>query len=239
MSDIDLINGNGGNGNPGDSFYVRGTGFTAAATIAANSITVGGGATGHAATVIDANGEFGPLYVKITSAITTEGFYNIVVTTSAGATTFSSYWEVIAGCGFCDIYRRGDIDKNEFKTDMMREYIPEALAEFEGEMKGFLDETDFPFDVGAYPKVAIGLIADLTVAIFYERRGMSKDYIDKANSIRKDVMNKFDRIKTRRLRLKFPDGTWCGVIPHYNVKNTNTNDFHNVTAVNEDDYDEE
>jgi hypothetical protein len=239
MSEIVLINGGGGNGNPGDSFFMRGTGFTPAATIAANSTTVGGGATGHAAIVVDSNGEFGPVYVTITSAITTAGFYNIIVTTNGGAATFASYWEVIEGCGFNDIYRRGDIDKNEAKPDVMREYIPEALAEFEGEMKGFLDDSDFPFTVGAYPKVAVGLIADLAVALFYERRGMSKDYIDKANSIRKEVMTKLDRIKTRKLRLKFPDGTWCGVIPHYSVKNTNTNDFHNVTEVNEDDYEEE
>jgi len=229
---IYMLNGGGGSGQDNDTMLIKGDGWVASETI--NTITVGGMTTSFRVPTCDGNGRFGPLLVIITQPITTTGYKDVIVTCSTtSATTFTGYWYVSEGCGFNDIYRRGDIDPEEYTEDLLLRTIEEARFQFNGMVRGFLSSASFPFTLGNYPPVVIQLIADIAIALIYERKGTSKEYKDMSQNIRKGVDERIMKIRRRQEKLYLPDSTVVACSELYKKTDADYGDFSEVINVDD------
>ena len=235
--------GGGGSGNPDDYMFINGSGWTAAETVAANSITVGGSATTHPAITVDSNGKFTnePLYIKITEAITSAGYKDIIVTGSvSGAKTFSNYWYVTAGCGINDIFRVGDFDKQMASAFELEPFIDEARECYNGYMEGWLSTTYFPHTVGNYPKPVASVIACLAVSEFWKGRGGAKEYMERSKMFYDRAMKKLMMIKGRKIKLYDPaTGVAIPVTAPFKLHDATVNNQSGTTDYNTDTTDSE
>jgi hypothetical protein len=229
---IEILNGAGGNGNDNDTMLLNGSGWASGETI--STITVDGKTTTFKATTVDSNGRFNKLMVIITQPITSIGWKDVIVTgSSTGATTFTDYWYVSEGCGFNDIYRRGEIDPEEYNEDLLIRTIEEARFYFNGRMRGSLSTDDFPFTLGDYPPTVIQIITDICVALIYQRKGTSKDYKDMAQPIWDAVNNKIDMIRRRKIMLYYSDGTLVANVDKFQKTDPDYRSFGDVITVDD------
>jgi hypothetical protein len=239
IAEINYETGAGGNGNPFDRFFLTGSDWASGETIAANSITVDGNATTHAAVTVDSNLRWGPILVTITAAITTTGEKDVIVTGSVtGATTFADSFLVLPGAGLNDLYKFGDIRDKELSKDVLAMAIETAIEDYYGRMRGIISTDDLPHAQGNFPEVARKIVAYLAVAILYESFTGTDDGMEKAEKWQEKAENDIMMMRQGKKKMRNPDLTWVVFINRWNYQDVAKNDFELVTEYNDDGYSE-
>jgi hypothetical protein len=141
---------------------------------------------------------------------------------------------VSSGCGLNDIYRIGNIQKDEIGKDTLLANIADALDEYNGRLYGYISTDDLPHTLGAYPKLTIKIVALLATAYTLEGKG-GNEYIEKAKALRKTVDMLINSIKNRETYLYLADGTVCTYIEPTQVKTPEHTGTFDVTNYHEEE----